>query len=169
MPIVATVNQPIKRWATCLAIGNHAEVALGKLAQEKSESSEVKEFAKMMVEDHQAFLDKLKNVSPAAAQAGYLTQYQSGDRAHSGSSSAATSNDSDKRMMEPRPKVIAVKTNRDRARNPDNTLQAPVIRLQAVRLDNLTWGNQESLVRRSSRWPSRRGTAPSRTRATTKH
>lgn len=54
--------------ATCLAIGNQEEVAIAQFATEKAKNEEVKEFAKMLVEDHQAFLKKLERFTPEAAR-----------------------------------------------------------------------------------------------------
>ncbi|HEY0982582.1 DUF4142 domain-containing protein [Schlesneria sp.] len=58
--------------ATCVAIANQEEIAIAKFAQEKARSSDVKEFAKMLVKDHQAFLEKLEKFAPEAARDGYL-------------------------------------------------------------------------------------------------
>ncbi len=50
--------------ATCLALGNHEEVALAKFAQGRAENDKVKQFAEMMIRDHQAALEKLTRLSP---------------------------------------------------------------------------------------------------------
>lgn len=60
--------------ATCVAIANQEEVALAKFAEEKANSREVKDFAKMLVSDHQAFLKKLEKYAPEAARDNYLTE-----------------------------------------------------------------------------------------------
>ncbi|WP_010583406.1 DUF4142 domain-containing protein [Schlesneria paludicola] len=60
--------------ATCVAIGNQEEVAIAKFAEEKASSREVKDFAKMLVSDHQAFLKKLEKYAPDAARDGYLME-----------------------------------------------------------------------------------------------
>lgn len=44
------------------AEGSMAEVKLGQLAEEKAQSSEVKSFAKKMVEDHSKALEELKQI-----------------------------------------------------------------------------------------------------------
>lgn len=44
----------------------HFEVMSGELAQEKAESDEVKEFAKMMVEDHTGTVEKLDRIAKEA-------------------------------------------------------------------------------------------------------
>lgn len=59
-----------KELAECLALENQAEVILAKFGQEKSQNTEVKSFATMMVEDHQSFLGKLQQFAPDAAQIG---------------------------------------------------------------------------------------------------
>lgn len=60
--------------ATCLAIANQEEIALAKLAEEKSKSKDVKEFAEMLVKDHQGFLQKLSKFAPEAAREGFLME-----------------------------------------------------------------------------------------------
>jgi predicted outer membrane protein len=60
--------------ATCVAIDNQEEVALARFAQDKVQNEDVKKFAKMMVEDHQAFLQKLQRFSPEATREGYLSE-----------------------------------------------------------------------------------------------
>lgn len=54
--------------ASCLVHGNQAEVVLGRLAQEKSQSDAVKKFAGMMVQEHQALLEKLTRFAPNAGE-----------------------------------------------------------------------------------------------------
>lgn len=63
--------------ATCVAIGNQEEVAIAKFAAEKAKHKDVKEFAAMLVKDHQAFNQKLKKYAPEATQDGYLTDKDS--------------------------------------------------------------------------------------------
>jgi len=60
--------------ASCLAIANQEEIALAKLAEEKSKSKDVKEFAEMLVKDHQGFLQKLSKFAPEAAREGFLME-----------------------------------------------------------------------------------------------
>ena len=67
--------------ASCLVHDNQAEVALSRMAQEKSQSEAVKKFAGMIVEDHQKFLGKLQKFAPNAGQ---LSQNQSGTSGLSG-------------------------------------------------------------------------------------
>ena len=58
--------------ATCVAIGNQEEIAIAKFAEQKAQSQEVKDFARMLVKDHQAFLQKLQRYAPEATREGYL-------------------------------------------------------------------------------------------------
>lgn len=55
----------VQALAAWLALGNHAEVELGKLAAERSSNADVKAFANKMVEDHTAFLAQLRQFMPA--------------------------------------------------------------------------------------------------------
>ncbi len=54
--------------ASCLVHDNQAEIALGRMAQEKAESGAVKKFAGMMVQEHQEFLTKLQRFAPNAGE-----------------------------------------------------------------------------------------------------
>jgi predicted outer membrane protein len=66
--------------ANCLAISNHLEVALAKFALDHAEDEELKDFAKMLIEDHQAFLKKLERWSPQAASNDFLKEEHQADR-----------------------------------------------------------------------------------------
>ncbi|MDX1927313.1 MAG: DUF4142 domain-containing protein [Pirellulaceae bacterium] len=50
--------------ASCVVYDNQAEVALGRMAQEKSQSGAVKKFAGMMVQEHQELLTKFQKFAP---------------------------------------------------------------------------------------------------------
>lgn len=63
--------------AECIVLANHEEVALGKLVQERSRKPAVKDFAKMMVEDHQSMLEKLQLIVPDTSKAGFLKDSKS--------------------------------------------------------------------------------------------
>lgn len=54
--------------AACIAIENQEEVAIAQYASEKTKNSDVKQFAKMLVDDHQAFLKKLQRFTPEASR-----------------------------------------------------------------------------------------------------
>lgn len=66
-----------KELAECLALDNQAEVILAKFGQEKSQNPAVKEFATMMVQDHQSFLEKLQPFAPEASQLGSFKETSS--------------------------------------------------------------------------------------------
>jgi predicted outer membrane protein len=51
--------------AVCLVLGNHEEVVLGQIAENKAQNDRVKEFARMMVKDHQQALTQLQRMIPA--------------------------------------------------------------------------------------------------------
>jgi predicted outer membrane protein len=54
--------------AACVAIANQEEVAIAKMAADKAKDKDVKEYAKMLVEDHQGFLKKLQRFAPEAQE-----------------------------------------------------------------------------------------------------
>lgn len=53
--------------AACLLLGNQEEVALAEFAQERAQNPRVKEFAKMMIEQHQQAIAKIQQASPELA------------------------------------------------------------------------------------------------------
>jgi predicted outer membrane protein len=57
--------------ASCLIIGNKEEVAIAKFAKENTKNSQVKEFAAMLQEEHQAGIDKLAKLAPQSAQGSF--------------------------------------------------------------------------------------------------
>ncbi|MDB5386983.1 MAG: hypothetical protein JWM11_2629 [Planctomycetaceae bacterium] len=65
-------KNPDHALASCVAIGNQEEIALGELGSQKAQSDDVKKFAQMLVHDHQEFLEKLKRFAPEASAAGFL-------------------------------------------------------------------------------------------------
>lgn len=67
--------------ASCVAIENQEEVAVAQLAWEKTGNKDVKQFSKMIIDDHQAFLKKLEKYAPEAAREGYLNQTSSTSKA----------------------------------------------------------------------------------------
>ena len=64
---LTTVDNAI---ASCLALGNQEEIALARFAQDSAKSKEVKEFAKMMSDEHKAALQKLRQIAPQVATVG---------------------------------------------------------------------------------------------------
>jgi len=63
MKASATVASSDKAFAEKAAVGGLAEVAMGKLAQEKAGSDQVKQFGSRMVTDHSKANDELKQVA----------------------------------------------------------------------------------------------------------
>lgn len=59
----AKLNQADERMMKQLAQSHLSEIALGKLAQEKAQSNEVKSFAKKMLDDHTKAHDELKQLA----------------------------------------------------------------------------------------------------------
>lgn len=60
--------------ASCVAIDNQEEVALARFAEKQSKNENVKKFAKMMIDDHSAFLKKLQTYAPEATKDNYLSE-----------------------------------------------------------------------------------------------
>jgi predicted outer membrane protein len=74
-------QQEVQRYITgCLLSKNQAEVELGEFAQQQAQSPEVKEFAQMMVQDHNKLIQKLKQVAGTQGTAN-RTEGQLGERA----------------------------------------------------------------------------------------
>lgn len=60
----ANANHDVDRYlASCLLGQNQSEVALARIAQQKAESREVQEFAKMMIEDHGQMIQQLQRLA----------------------------------------------------------------------------------------------------------
>ncbi len=58
--------------ASWLIVDNHGEVALAKLAEERSSNDSVKKFAKEMVDDHSKFIDQLKKFAGATGAMSHI-------------------------------------------------------------------------------------------------
>lgn len=63
----STVDHAI---AACFLLGNQEEIAMARFAQEHAKSDEVKEFAKMMDQDHRKAVEKLRQIAPQLAAVG---------------------------------------------------------------------------------------------------
>jgi putative membrane protein len=61
--LVMKTNRVDAKFAVDVADGGMAEVELGKLAQQKATNPQIKEFAGMMVTDHSAANNKMKNIA----------------------------------------------------------------------------------------------------------
>jgi predicted outer membrane protein len=57
-----------KAIAGCLLLGNQEEIALAEFAQSRAQNPRVKEFAQMMIQDHEQAVAKLTRVAPELAQ-----------------------------------------------------------------------------------------------------
>jgi predicted outer membrane protein len=76
--------------AVCLALGNQEEVALGQFAKDRAQNPEVKQFAQMMVQEHQQAISQLQQASPQLASMNLNLSAQGG--ATPGAASASNSN-----------------------------------------------------------------------------
>jgi predicted outer membrane protein len=65
--------------ALALLLGNQEEVALAEFAQQRSQSPQVKEFAAMMIKDHQPAVEKLEQLASQSALPGSGSASTAGD------------------------------------------------------------------------------------------
>jgi predicted outer membrane protein len=65
-------KNPDHALASCVALGNQEEIAMGQFASQKAQNEDVKKFAQMLVQDHQEFLMKLKPFAAEVSAPGYL-------------------------------------------------------------------------------------------------
>jgi predicted outer membrane protein len=74
----AGANSADSQLAACLIVDNQGEIALGKLAEQKSKDNDVKQFAQQMVKEHTDFMQKLERFATeqgaGAAQANSAVQ-----------------------------------------------------------------------------------------------
>lgn len=61
------VNSKDQHLATCAAIDNQAEITLAQFAESRAKSGKVKQFAQMLVRDHQNWQKQLEKFAPDAA------------------------------------------------------------------------------------------------------
>lgn len=64
----AGANSADSQLAGCLIVDNQGEIALGKLAEQKSQNNDVKQFAQKMVKDHSEFMQQLERFAAAGNQ-----------------------------------------------------------------------------------------------------
>jgi len=92
---IGNQGREVEQYLTaCLLADNQAEVELSQFAQQHAKSSEVKEFAQMMVQDHQKMIQQLQQLSGATGSAGRngaLSATESGRNSTTSSSSARQS------------------------------------------------------------------------------
>ncbi|HEX6961464.1 MAG TPA: DUF4142 domain-containing protein [Lacipirellula sp.] len=80
--------------AVCLTLGNQEEIQLGQFAQDRAQHPQVKQFAQMMVEEHQQAVQQLQQAAPEVASLNLQLTAQGGQGATTGAGSrtqAATS------------------------------------------------------------------------------
>jgi len=77
-------------FANCLLSDNRAEVELSQLAEKQAKSSEVKQFAQMMVRDHQKMIKQLEQVAGGQGESSRATS-NTGTSTATGSTSASGS------------------------------------------------------------------------------
>lgn len=53
--------------AACMVLANQEEIALAEFAKERAESDQVKQFAEMLIEQHQQAINKIEQASPQVA------------------------------------------------------------------------------------------------------
>jgi putative membrane protein len=73
-----TLTREEQRFVRETAASGHAEVEMAKMAQEKASSKDVKDFARMLVQDHQKTNEKLKDI--ADKKGVRLPEYDDHDR-----------------------------------------------------------------------------------------
>ncbi len=64
----AAVNSTDSQLAGVLVVDNQGEIALGKLAEQKTSNKDVKQFAEMMVKDHTDFMQQLEKFARTQGQ-----------------------------------------------------------------------------------------------------
>lgn len=64
----AGANSADSQLAACLIVDNQGEIALGKLAEQKSKDNDVKQFAQQMVKEHTDFMQKLERFAAEQGQ-----------------------------------------------------------------------------------------------------
>jgi predicted outer membrane protein len=60
-------NKLDQHLAACLTLGNQEEIALAQFAQERAQNPQVKQFAQMMIEEHQQAVSQLQKAVPQLA------------------------------------------------------------------------------------------------------
>jgi predicted outer membrane protein len=85
-------NKLDQHLAACLTLGNQEEIALAQFAQEKAQNPQVKQFAQMMIEEHQQAVSKLQQAVPQLASLNLQLKgaQGAGARSASGERAAAT-------------------------------------------------------------------------------
>jgi hypothetical protein len=103
--------------ASCVAIENQEEIALAQWAEQKLQSNEAKEFARMLVKDHSDFLTKLQQHAPEATRENFLTSAGTTQRSEQ---RPDDQNRDSRAQPAPRPGVAPNNANNDPNNNPNN-------------------------------------------------
>ncbi len=113
--------------AAWLALCNHAEIELGKLAIEKSQDAEVRKFAQQMIDEHTEYLAKLRPFMPALDERTPGDQRDSRPTTRPGEAAARPGADPDRPVARP-----ADNANDNQPRDPSVTPgQADVVQPRA--------------------------------------
>src|SRR5579871_4761903 len=82
-PVLGTqvANGADAQLANCLIGANENEIALAKVAEQKSQSNDVKQFAQMMVKDHGDFINQLQHIAGERSTTGQMTTGRAQQRA----------------------------------------------------------------------------------------
>jgi putative membrane protein len=82
------LNQAI---AGCLLLGNQEEIAIAEFAESRAQDPQVKQFAQLMVDDHEKAVAKLTQVAPQLAQQAAAIRGQSASAANGAGQQQTTS------------------------------------------------------------------------------
>lgn len=85
--------------AACLLLGNQEEVAMAQFAQKHAKSGEVKEFARMMDEEHRQAIAKLQQLAPQLASFGEELQTSRDGQAAQGARPRSPAGGGDEALM----------------------------------------------------------------------
>jgi predicted outer membrane protein len=80
-----------KHIAVCLTLGNQEEIQLGQFAQDRAQHPQVKQFAQMMVEEHQQANSKIQQAMPEVASMNLELTAQGGQGGAQGATAGAGS------------------------------------------------------------------------------
>lgn len=86
-------NKLDQHLAACLALGNQEEIALAQFAQERAQNPQVKQFAQMMVEEHQQAVSQLQKAVPQLASLNLQLKGAPGAGARTTSGATSTTSD----------------------------------------------------------------------------
>jgi predicted outer membrane protein len=79
-----------KQIAVCLTLGNQEEIQLGQFAQDRAQHPQVKQFAQMMVEEHQQAVSQLQQAMPELGSMNLELSAQGGQAGATGAAGAGS-------------------------------------------------------------------------------